>query len=131
LAFLLAISIQGGRGDPSNDDRKVVTPPDIITLTSSPRSSGRSDGKAITDFVPESSLFVLDLRFARIDQSLVLTLDMMTTQSIGKILERENGEDLRNNAGACCRSASYRIVCNCGSKRFFMYTPALFLSDMR
>jgi hypothetical protein len=129
LAFLLAISIKGG-GYSSNDDWKVVTPPDARASTNSP-SCKRSDGKEIIDFVPESSLFVLDLRFARIeDQAFYLTLDM-TTESIGNNYgKRGQRRFLRTNAGACCISTSSRIVCNCGSKRFFMYTPELFLSDM-
>jgi hypothetical protein len=128
LAFLLAISIKGG-GDSSNDDWKVVTPPDAMASTNSP-SYSRSDGDASKDFLSQSSFFVLDFRFARIYGALYLTLDM-ATESIGEDSgKREPRRFMRTNAGSCHILTSCRIVCNCGSKRFFMYTPALFLSVM-
>jgi hypothetical protein len=58
-----SVSIKGG-GDSSNGDWKVVTPPDAMALTNSPSYRQSADGKAITDFFPESCLFVLDLPFS-------------------------------------------------------------------
>jgi hypothetical protein len=125
---MLAISIKWG-GASSNDDWKVVTPPDVMALTNSPKCR-QSDGNANKEFIRKSSLFVFYLRFARIGWALHLTLDM-TAESVGKdSWKRGRRRFLRTNAGAFHIATSCRIVCNCGSKRFFMYTPALFLSDI-
>jgi hypothetical protein len=93
----------------------------------------RGHFKFLQHFVPASSLFVLDWRFARIYQALYLILDMIT-ESIGG---KDSGKRgwirflrTKNAAGACHISTSCRMVSNCGSKRFFIFTPELFLSDM-
>jgi hypothetical protein len=111
----------------SNGNGKVS--PDAIASTNWP-SSRRSEGEAIVGSVFESSLCVFNLRFTRIALALYLTF-YMTTASIGNDSgKRGQRRFLRINAGACCISTSCRIVCNCGSKRFFMYAPGLILLDM-